>query len=384
MKSKLLILALCVLVQGCNKIDDYMLGQDNTPKPADLIPIDSKVKVNKVWSAPVGKPHKNLGYLKLKPVLQGGTIYTADASGLVQAVHKSDGSVKWSNLLKTSLVSGPAVAEGVIAVGTNTSSLILLSQADGKELWRKSLSGELLSPPTISHHKVIAKTIDGKVYAFEVADGKPVWMVEHGSPSLVLKASSSPVVVGDLVLIGFSDGKLEGLDLQTGRVVWQRSIAYATGASDVERLVDIDADPIVKNRIAYLASYQGYIGGLSLDNGEFIWRKPASVYKNIILHENALFVTDSNDVLWSLNSATGHVNWKQPSLKARALTEPTLIGSNLVVGDKTGYLHFIDTQTGELIARSQLSNGISVAPLVAGRNLYVLTSNGLLNYLTVS
>ena len=384
MKTKLLTLALCVLVQGCNKLDDYMLGKDNTPQPKELKQIDSKLKVTQNWSAPVGKAHKNLGYLKLQPVAQGSLIYTADASGLVQAVNKSNGSIKWSTPLKHSLVSGPSVASGVVAVGTSNSTLVILDQATGKKLWQAKLSGELLSDPAIAHHKIIAKTIDGKVYAFDQASGKQLWMVEHGSPSLVLKASSSPIVVGNQVLIGFSDGKLEAMDIDSGRLIWQRSMAYASGSSDVERLVDIDADPIVENHVAYLATYQGYIGALSLDNGEFLWKKPGSVYKNILLHANNLYVTDTNDVLWSIDSKTGHVNWKQTALKARGLTEPVLMSNDLVVGDKTGYLHFLDTQAGDLLARSQVSSGVSSAPIVVGRKLYVLTNNGMLNELTVS
>jgi outer membrane protein assembly factor BamB len=174
------------------------------------------------------------------------------------------------------------------------------------------------------------------------------------------------------------------MDLNTGQLVWQRSIAYSSGVSDVERLIDIDADPVISSNIAYLASYQGYIGALSLDNGEFIWKKPGSVYKNILLHSKTLYLTDSNDVLWSIDARTGHVNWKQTALKARALTEPALVGNDLVVGDKTGYLHFIDTQTGDLLARTELSGGINTAPIVTGRTLYVLTNNGLLNKLSVS
>lgn len=384
MKGKILVLCWCFLLQGCNTIDDYMLGKDNTPQPKDLKHIESKRTVAKNWSSPVGTSHKNNAYLKLKPVLKDGAIYTADVSGLVQAVSKNKGSIKWSNQLAHKLVSGPAVAEGVVAVGTSHSELIVLNQADGKILWKSTLSGELLSPPAISHRIIVAKTIDGKVYAFNVANGKQLWNVDHGSPSLVLKASSSPVIVNNLVLIGFADGKLDAMDLNTGRLVWQRSIAYASGASDVERLVDIDADPIIKNNVAYLASYQGYIGALSLDNGEFIWKKPGSVYKDLLMHANTLYVTDSNDVLWSINSSNGQVNWKQTALKARGLTEPTLAGKDLVVGDKSGYLHFIDPQTGELIARSQVSGGIGAAPIVIGRNLYVLTNNGLLNQLSVS
>ncbi|MGL6030044.1 MAG: outer membrane protein assembly factor BamB [Legionella sp.] len=384
MKIKTLVVLVCALMQGCAQVDDYMFGKDNTPQPKELEQIEPKVKVTKKWTAPVGRAKKSSEYLKLKPVIRGDVLYTADKSGLVQAVNKKDGQIKWSLQLKDGIVSGPTVRDGFIAVGTNVSSLVLINQADGKELWQARVSGEILSPPAMSHQKVIAKTIDGKVYSFDAVTGKQLWSTDHGSPSLVLKASSSPIIVGDLVLIGFSDGKLDALELQTGRVVWQRSIAYGTGASDVERLVDIDADPIVKDNVAYLASYQGYIGALSLADGQFIWRKSGSVYKNMVLKSNTLYLTDSNDVVWSINSRTGQVNWKQTALKARGLTEPVLVGEDIVVGDKTGYLHFMGAQTGELLARSQLSGAVSISPNVSGRNLYVLTDNGMLNELSVS
>lgn len=384
MKSKLFILALCASLQGCSKIDDYMLGKDNTPKPKALVDIQDKVKIAPSWTVAVGKSSKNKEYLRLKPVIRAGVIYTADASGLVHAVNKRDGQIKWTTQLAHGLVSGPTIANGYIAVATSNSSLILLNQANGKKVWQNKVSGEILSPPAMAHKKVIAKTIDGKVYAFHVADGKQLWTAEHGSPNLVLKASSSPVVVGKLVLIGFSDGKMDAYDIDSGRLVWQRSIAFASGASDVERLVDIDADPVVEGDVAYLASYQGYIGALSLTNGQFIWRKPGSVYKNMLSRADTLYISDTHDVLWSINKQDGRVNWKQKMLKARGLTEPALVGKDLVVGDKTGYLHFVDPQTGELLGRYKMSSGVSISPSVSGKTLYVSTDNGMLNQLSVS
>lgn len=384
MKIRLLVLLIITLTQGCKQVDDYMWGKDNTPQPKQLEEIQPKVKVSQNWTAPVGKAHNNKEYLKLKPVIRGDVIYTADKSGLIKAVNLSDGQIKWTTQMNHGVVSGPTVADGFIAVSTNGSTVALLNQATGKELWENKVSSEVLAPPAIAHQKVIAKTIDGKVYTYDAVNGKELWTAEHGSPGLVLKASSSPIVVDNLVLIGFSDGKLDALELDTGRIVWQRSIAYATGASDVERLVDIDSDPIVKDKVAYLASYQGYIGALSLTDGQFIWRKSGSVYKNMVLKGNTLYLTDSNDVVWSIDRHSGHVNWKQTALKARGLTEPVLVGKDLVVGDKTGYLHFIGSQTGELLARSQLPGAVSISPTVAGKNLYVLTDNGMLNQLSVS
>ena len=104
----------------------------------------------------------------------------------------------------------------------------------------------------------------------------------------------------------------------------------------------------------------------------------------MLLRSNTLFLTDSDDVLWSIDCHTGHVNWKQTALKARGITEPVLVGKDLAVADKTGYLHIIAIQSGELLARAQLSSGVSVSPSVSGNSLYVITDNGMLNKLSVN
>lgn len=378
-----LSIALVFLLQGCNKLDDYMLGKDNTPTPAELKAVQNKAKISEKWSVAVGKSNKNSTFLKLKPVVRGDIIYTAAANGVVQAVDKKQGKLIWSQQLKEGIVSGPTVANGYVAVGTNRSRVILIRQSDGKVLHQLKVSSDALSRPTITSDKVIVKTIDGNLYAFDLKSGEKTWVAEHGAPSLILKASSSPVVMGQQVLVGFSDGKLDAVDIATGRVAWQRSIAYATGASDVERLVDIDADPLVRGNTVYLASYQGYVGALSLGTGEFIWNKPASVYKNLAIDGHTLYLTDSNDVLWAMDRQNGQVKWKQEALKARGLTEPVLMGKDLIVADKTGYVHVIATDNGELIGRERLDAAVDVAPVVDGNNIYVMTTNGKLNSLSI-
>lgn len=381
---KLVIVGFCALLQACTQIDDYMLGKDNTPKPSALPALTKNIKLIEHWSVSVSKPNNASTFLKLKPAISGHIIYTANANGMLQAINKKSGHLLWSKQLSEGVVSGPTIGDGFMAVGTNRSSVILLRESDGSELNQFKVSGDALSKPVIVNHKVIVKTIDGNLYAFDLKTGAKLWASEHGSPSLILKASSSPVIMDKLVLVGFSDGKLDAIDIQTGRIDWQRSIAYATGFSDVERLVDIDADPIVQGDIVYLASYQGYVGALSLSKGEFIWRKPASVYKNMAIDANTLYLTDSNDVLWAFDKQNGHVKWKQLSLKARGLTEPVLLGHYLIVGDRTGLVHVLATQNGELVSRTQLSGPIDIAPAVVLQDIYIMTANGKLNRLSVS
>ncbi|KTD21291.1 outer membrane protein assembly factor BamB [Legionella londiniensis] len=373
-----------LLVSGCSKVDEFMLGKDNAPKPASLTPVTPKIKLAEKWSAPVGKPNLQDTYLKLQPVVRNKTIYTADVSGLVQAIDADTAKVLWSTQLTDKLQSGPSVAEGYLALGTDSSKIIMLRLSDGKELWQAKVSGDVLAKPAIAQGKVIVKTINGNLYSFNAATGEKQWVFDHGAPGLILKASSSPKILDKLALVGFSDGKLDAIDLQTGGIVWQRSIAYANGASDVERLVDIDADPVIRGKTLFLATYQGYVGALSLDNGEFIWRKPASTFKNIAIDNRSLYMTDSDDVIWAFDLQSGQVQWKQPALKARGVTEPVIMGNRLVLGDKTGYLHVLSVHNGDFIYRKELGAPVQTAPVVSNSELYVLTANGKLNHFSVS
>lgn len=383
-KRILLILGISSLLPACSQIDDYMLGKDNTPTPTPLGEIKPQISFVEKWSVFTSKAGKANAELRLDPVLTGGVIYTASEDGVIQATDKNSGKIIWNKKLSSHLLSGPAVVGGHIAVTTNAAKVVLLNQNNGDTLWQGDISSDSLAKPVIHQQQVLVKTIDGNLYAFSLKSGEKLWMVDHGSPGMILKASSAPVILDKVTLVGFSDGKLDAIELATGRTLWQRNIAYASGGSDVERLVDIDADPVVLGDVVYLASYQGYIGALSLTNGEFTWRKPASIYKNILSHNQMLFFVDSEGVVWGLDNNTGQVRWKQPALKAHTLTQPVLMGNRLLVGDKNGFLHGLNIQNGELVSRTQVNGPVLAAPVVSGSNVYILTANGRLSLFSVS
>jgi outer membrane protein assembly factor BamB len=381
--KKISIVWILGFLAGCTQIDDFVLGKDNTPRPATLEKISPKMNLVTDWSVPVGKSKSANAYLKLKPVVKGNTIFTATSSGTIEALDKTSGKLIWSTQLKDNVISGPSVAEDLVAVGTDSATVVVLNQLDGKELWQAKISGDSLSKPVIAKGKLIIKTINGNLYAFNVKTGEKLWVSDHGSPNLILKASASPVIMDKVALVGYSDGKLDAVDLQSGTVVWQRSIGYPNGSSDVERLIDIDADPIVRGDLVYLASYQGYIGALNMTDGQFKWYKPASTYRNLAIDHETLYMTDSEDVIWAIDRQSGQVHWKQDSLKARVLTEPVLMGHNLYIGDKTGYLHVLSSQSGEVLARTRINGTINTAPTVSGNNIYVMTTNGKLSRFSV-
>ena len=64
-------------------------------------------------------------------------------------------------------------------------------------------------------------------------------------------------------------------------------------------------------------------------------------------------------------------------MQYRKLSAPAIVGDSVVVGDLEGYLHFLDTSDGRLVARLKAGSGpILGAPLVSGDTVYALMASG--------
>jgi outer membrane protein assembly factor BamB len=64
----------------------------------------------------------------------------------------------------------------------------------------------------------------------------------------------------------------------------------------------------------------------------------------------------------------------------RDVGEPLAVGRLVVMGDKQGYLHFLEQSSGQAIARVRVdSSGVSAAPIVANGLLIIQTRGGTLS-----
>lgn len=384
--SKILALStLMVALSSCTYVDDYMLGKDNTPEPKPLSMITPKTNLVKKWSVPIGKETNIATLERTKPVVNQQVIYAVSNQGIIKAMKESDGSVIWQAKLPQPIVSGPTVAGKYLAVTTSDAKLHLYQKQDGHSLWQVQLSNDMLAKPLITHGQVIAKTVDGMLVSYDAKNGQRQWSIDHGAPDIILKASASPVLVNNqYILSAFSDGKVEAINIANGRSLWQGRIAFPKGGSDIEQLVDVDADPVIENNMAYVATFQGVVGALSLQTGQFKWRRPASVFKDIVIDSQSVYYVDSDDIVWSLHKQNGRVNWKQKQLEHRGLSSPVILGNQLFLTDKSGILHGLSARTGMLTARVNAQAKSAIGPVVADAGILVETASGQLSRYSVS
>lgn len=393
--SRLFILLLVFLLSGCGmtqKISNFLkLDTDNSEPPAPLVEFRQEINVINLWSKSTGTGTEEQ-YLHLAPVIANQKLYIVDINGDLKALDATNGEVLWTQEIKTNLPSmlkfwsdaeteevtgGPGFGEDTVLVGTSQGHVIAFSSTNGKKLWHAQVTSEVLSPPQMHDNIVVVRTLDGKIFALDGNSGRRLWVYNRSVPTLTLRGTSAPVISGQTIIAGFDGGRLAALDLKTGRQLWEVTVSESRGSNDLERMVDIDATPVVSNGVVFVSTYQGDLVALQLDTGREIWRKKVSSYAGFSVDKNNVYISDEESTIRAFNRNTGDSVWKQVKLHARGVTAPALIDDYLVVGDSQGYLHWMQKDSGNFVARTKFCDKrIVVKPVVVGKFLYAYCSNG--------
>ncbi|MEJ2426610.1 MAG: PQQ-binding-like beta-propeller repeat protein, partial [Candidatus Thiodiazotropha sp.] len=212
--------------------------------------------------------------------------------------------------------------------------------------------------------------------------GERRWLYDRSVPVLSLRGDSSPVIGESRVIAGFAGGKLIALSLESGLVIWEAEISVPQGRTELERVVDIDADPKLVEGTVYVAAFQGDVAAVSESSGVVLWRHKLSSHAGLDASWRSLYVTDANDRVWALDASNGATLWQQKALHARRVTAPAIVDEYLVVGDLEGYVHWLSQDDGRQLARIKVgSDPIRYKPLVANDVVYILDDGGTLTAL---
>jgi len=371
----LLTAFLCLfLVQACKS-----WGNPKPGDPAPLVDFDATVKVKKIWSTGVGDGMGKEG-ISMPPMFANGVIYAADDKGQLTAVGAEKGNKIWTIKTKQAFSGGPAVGESLLVMGTLDGTVLAFDAADGSERWSARVSSEVLAVPGISENIVVVRCIDGRVFGFDATTGTRVWIYDSRVPLLTLRGNTNILLRGSTVFVGYADGTVAALKVADGTVIWSQSVVSPDGRTELERLADVGIQMVIVASDLIVSSYKKRIASLAADSGRLLWFKEISSFTGVQVDRTNLAVSDSGGDLWLLDRRNGSTLWKIDQLTNRGLTLPAFYGDLVVVGDKEGYLHWINISDGAFVAREREgSKGFAGAPLTVGTTLYVLTSKGTLS-----
>jgi outer membrane protein assembly factor BamB len=372
----LVALSLLVSLGGCQTIGGWFSGDGDELEPAELVEIQQTVPVNRLWSVNTGDGG-NRSRPQLRPVAHDGLIWTADHRGRITAVNADSGRVEREHEIDLPVSSGPTVTDELILVGTFDGEVVLIERASGNIRWRAALSSEVLARPVHHDGIVVARSIDGRVFGLDESDGTRLWVYDRSVPLLTLRGNSDPLPRAGQVYIGYDDGRVVALRVADGSLIWDQEVSAPEGRTELDRLADVDGPMLAVGTELYAVTYGGRSAGLALESGRILWTKEVASASGLSLYRTQLAMTDRDDNIWVVDRRNGTTLWRDDRLLRRGLTRPVFFGGLLAVADFEGYLHFFDAESGNMVARSRGSkNAPAAAPLVVGNTLYLLDDDG--------
>lgn len=371
--SALLLLA---LLTACS-------SNKKTHQPAELTAFEPQARVEVLWSSSVGKGQgKTLN--RLRPVIADGTVYVAAVNGRVEALGLEDGRRQWrQDLEDVRLSGGVGLGPQQLFVSSLNGELIALDRSTGRVLWVTELGSQVLAPAASDGEGVFVQTVDGKVIGVDLQNGQRLWAYDGQMPVLTQWGTSAPVTAGGQVLAGLANGKLVSLAANSGQLLWEGRVAIPQGRSEIERLVDIDGDPLISTggRV-YAVSHQGYLAAFSMSTGRLEWRQEASSHVGLSEGFGNLYSVQADGTVQAYETARVQLRWQQSALSWRDLTAATPLSSYVLVADREGYVHALSQVDGSLAARYRTDrSGVAVAPVVSGDIAVVYGNSGKLRAL---
>jgi polyvinyl alcohol dehydrogenase (cytochrome) len=257
------------------------------------------------------------------------------------------------------VTSTPAVVDGTVYFGDWSGSFHGLRTTDGTEIWSRDLGSPIRPSPLVAGDRVYTPVSDGTLYALNRDTGDVVWSTLFDSQPFT-SIDSSPALAGDTIVIGVEAfeqafnkpdysfrGNIVGLDAATGQERWRVYTTENDATSGAGGSVWSSAAVDDTRTLVFIGTGQAYeepagprtdsLIAIRYDTGEVAW-----------VHQ---FTAD--DVFTIAGGGSG------PDADVGASPNLFSIGSRDVVGvgQKNGFYHVLDRETGETVWEVQLTDG---------------------------
>lgn len=371
------------MLSGCSLFG----GEEDVVKMSPLPKVENQFSPTKIWKTSVGSGVGEY-YSHLRPSWQDGRIYAAERDGIVKAMDADTGNQIWktsviekahffSSSEPARLSGGVTAAGNHIYIGSENAIVYALNKDDGSIAWKTTVSGEATSRPVVDGGLVLIHTTNGMLQGLSVDDGSIKWTANLDMPLLSLRGESAPAIAHGAAIVGGDNGRVNAVLMDQGQLIWQQRVSQPNGATEIDRLSDVDSTPIIVGNVVYTLGYNGSLAALDLRSGQILWKRDIGSVNDFFIDSGRIYLVDQTDRIVALDINGGAILWTQSDLLYRRLTAPVIYNGYVVVGDAQGYLHWMDSASGQFVAQNKVdSDGFLSSPIIAGDRLVIQARGG--------
>jgi eukaryotic-like serine/threonine-protein kinase len=264
--------------------------------------------------------------------------------------------------------------------------------------WKFHTGGMVISSPTAVGSIVYIGSTDGNLYAVDRNSGAQKWKFDAKS-----RVVSSPAVANGTVYFTAYDGNFYAVDAAAGQLKWkfqtggERRFAamHLHGSQPVAETMPDPFDtflssPLVSDGAVFFGSGDGNVYSLNAASGTLNWKFKTGdvVHASPALADGILFIGSWDSYFYALDAATGTLKWRFKTGEDPDTHNQVGIQSSAAVADGIVYFgcrdsnfYALNAATGEKKwSFNNKGSWVVGSPAVKGGNVYFATSDSAMLY----
>ncbi|MFA5832468.1 MAG: PQQ-binding-like beta-propeller repeat protein [Bacteroidota bacterium] len=256
--------------------------------------------------------------------------------------------------------------------------------------WKFKTDGAVRSTPVVVGNKIIIGSTDGFLYCLS-EEGKELWKF-HADGSI----SSTPAIVNGTAYFSCRKNNLYAVEITRGKLLWKKNLGIALPYDwGFDYYI---GSPSIENGKIYIGSADGNLYSLHQKDGKELWKfKTSSLIRSTpAIDEVNIYFGDCAGKVFALNKMTGNLQWQFSTIgdtldnenfgfdRKAVIASPTLYDKKLFVGGRDGYLYALDKSSGKqlwnfdyavswVISTVAVKNDILVTGTSDGRFIHAIT-----------
>lgn len=366
--------------------------------------VSATLEFEEIWTVDIGKASER-SRLTSPPIVVNDRVFVLDAEATVSSFNAENGDLIWRSELAPELKErfrlremfrrtgpaeigfggGVAFDQGRVFVTSGFGFVAALDAITGEEQWRVETSAPVRTPPTAHRGLVFFTTNTNEFMALDQATGENRWTFQSFEETARFLSSASPAAAGDLVVAPFSSGELVAFIADTGRAMWEETLARQSRLTALSSLNDIAGSPVIDRGLVFVVSHGGRLAAIDIRSGRPVWETTVASLQMPWVAGDYVFVISVDGELACISRSDGGVIWvaqlpryeNEEKRKGRITwAGPVLAGDHLVLVSNDREIIKVSPLTGEIVERAKINGGSVVAPVIANEKLFILTEGG--------
>jgi outer membrane protein assembly factor BamB len=238
-----------------------------------------------------------------------------------------------------------------------------LNASDGKKLWAFKTNGEIKSSPVVVGDRVLIGSYDEHLYCLSARTGALQWKFKTNGP-----VHSTPGIADGMAFIAGCDELFRAIRLSDGKEVFNVSSGAYTGAS-----------PALREGLAFYGTFDNEVLGVNLAERKVDWRyehpqRKFPFYSSAAVTSTRVVVGGRDKMVHGM-TLQGKAVWTFAT-RARVESSPAIADGRVFVGSNDGRFYVLNLNSGAKVWEFNAGGPLSASPAIANGRIVIGSQDG--------